>query len=104
MGVKVIWTDFALSQLEDIYDYFKTEAGQSIAKRIVKDLIKETLVLERNPFLGVQEPHLIDRPFEYRYLVKKNYKIIYRYNDSVIRVVSVFDSRQNPAKIDKTPD
>jgi len=28
-------------------------------------------------------------------------KIIYRFNDNVARIVSVFDTRQNPQKIEK---
>lgn len=99
MEVKVLWSDSALSQLEEIYDYYKTEASPRIAKNLIKSLVTETLLLESNPFLGTKEPLLSERPFEYRYLVKKNYKIIYRFNDNLIRIISVFDCRQNPARI-----
>lgn len=101
MEVRILWTDTALSQLEDIYDYYKIKASPRIAKKLVKTLIEETIVLESNPLIGVKEPLLSKRPFEYRFLVKNNYKIIYRFNDNLIRVISVFDCRQNPLKIDK---
>lgn len=101
MEVRVLWTDFALSQLEDIYDYYKIKASPRIAKKLVKTLVEETIVLESNPLIGVKEPLLSDRPYECRFLVKNNYKIIYRFNENLIRIISVFDCRQNPMKIEK---
>jgi toxin ParE1/3/4 len=101
MEVRVLWTDSALSQLEDIYDYYKIKASPRIAKKLVKTLIEETILLESNPLIGVKESLLSKRPFEYRFLVKNNYKIIYRFDEKLIRIISVFDCRQNPLKIEK---
>jgi len=101
MEVKVLWTDTALSQLESIYDYYKAKASPAIARKLVKTLVETTILLESNPLMGTKEPLLSDRPFEYRFLLKNNYKIIYRFNDNFIRIVSVFDCRQNPVKIEK---
>lgn len=101
MGVRVLWTDSALSQLEDIYDYYKIKASPRIAKKLVKTLIEETIVLESNPLIGAKESLLSKRPYEYRFLLKNNYKIIYRFNKNLISIISVFDCRQNPKKIEK---
>jgi plasmid stabilization system protein ParE len=101
MEVRVLWTDSALFQLEDIYDYYKIKANPRIAKKLVKTLVEETIILESNPLIGVKEPLLSERPYEYRFLVKNNYKIIYRFNENLIRIISVFDCRQNPNKIEK---
>lgn len=101
MEVKVLWTDSALSQLEDIYDYYKLNASTRIAKKLVKTLVEETIVLESNPLIGVKEPLLSEKHYEYRFLVKNNYKIIYRFNENLIRIISVFDCRQNPKKLEK---
>jgi len=101
MEVKVLWTDFALTQLEDIYDYSKIKASPVIANKLAKTLIEETILLESNPLRGVKEPLLSERPFEYRILVKNNYKIIYRFNETLISIISVFDCRQNPKNIEK---
>lgn len=91
MALKVFWTDLELSQLKVIFDYYKLRASPSIARKLVNSLIVETDLLKSNPLLGSKEPLLTKRPFEYRFLVKKNYKIIYRFNDNLIRIVSVFD-------------
>jgi plasmid stabilization system protein ParE len=101
MEIRVLWTDSALSQLEDIYDYYKIKASPRIAKKLIKSLVEETIVLESNPLIGVKYPLLLERPFEYRFLVKNNYKIIYRLNENLVRIISVFDCRQNPKTIEK---
>jgi plasmid stabilization system protein ParE len=101
MEIRVLWTDSALSQLEDIYDYYKIKASPRIAKKLVKAILKETIVLESNPLIGVKEPLLLEKLYEYRFLVKNNYKIMYRFNENRIRIISVFDSRQSPEKIEK---
>ena len=100
----VLWSDASLLQLEDIYNYYKINASQKIASRLVKHLVKETIRLKRNPLIGTKEPLLAERCFEYRYLVSKKYKIIYRYNDSIIRVIAVFDCRQNPERLQQIKD
>jgi len=64
-------------------------------------IAKETLKLKKHPEIGQIEVLLIDRPNGFRYLVFKNYKIIYWINKSKnrIEINDVFDSRQNPIKI-----
>ena len=104
MEVKVFWSDTALSQLEEIYHYNKVRATIAVARKLIKSLIEKTIILELNPLVGEKEPLLAKRTFEYRYLVDKNYKIIYRFNDNRVKIISVFDCRQNPEKIGKLVD
>ena len=102
--MKVLWSDTVFSQLRDIFNYYKLNASPSIARRLVKFLIESTILLESNPKSGTIEPLLTERPFEYRYLARKNYKIIYRFNDNLVRIVSVFDCRQDPGKLKEIKD
>lgn len=104
MEVKILWSDTALVQLEDIFDYHKTNISSKIARNLVKSIVQKAQILESNPFIGVKEPLLSNRPFEYRYLVVKNYKIIYRFNDQFIKINMVFDCRQNPIKLKELKD
>ncbi len=101
MEVKVLWSDTSLVQLQEIFDYYSIKASHSVARKIVKGIIKKSILLESNPLIGVKEPLLLDRPFEYRFIVENNYKIIYRFNDNIARIVSVFDCRQNPQKLER---
>ena len=101
MEVKVLWTDTSLVLLQEIFDYYSFNASISVASQIVKRIVKKSIILESNPFIGVKEQLLADRLFEYRFLVVTKYKVIYRFNDDIVRIVAVFDCRQNPKKVGK---
>jgi plasmid stabilization system protein ParE len=104
MEVKILWSDTALAQLEDIFDFHKITANHAVAIKLVKSIVQKTLILQSTPLLGVKEPLLSEKSFEYRFLVEKNYKIIYRFNDNLIRIITIFDCRQNPSKLRKVKD
>ena len=104
MVAKIIWSDFALRQLKEIHKYYEIEASEKTAQRLTKSIVQTTIQLESNPLIGTREPLLENTEYEYRFLVKKNYKIIYRLDNKFVRVVSVFDTRQNPEKIKNLTD
>ena len=97
--MKVFWTNTARNQLEDIFEYYKENAGLKFSKELILKLIDRTIQLEKNPFSGAKEPLLKERVTEYRYLVEGNYKIIYWIEGNYINIASIFDCRQNPKKI-----
>ncbi|MEI6049209.1 MAG: type II toxin-antitoxin system RelE/ParE family toxin, partial [Bacteroidota bacterium] len=101
MEVRVLWSDTSLAQLQEIFDYYNFRTSATVAGEIIKGIVKKSILIESNPLIGVKEPLLADRPFEYRFIIENNYKIIYRFNDNIARIVSVFDCRQNPQKIEK---
>jgi len=101
MEIKVLWSDTSLIQLQEIFDYHKLKASVSVARKIVKGLVEKSILLEANPLIGIKEPLLADRSFEYRFFIENNYKIIYRFNDNIVRIVSIFDCRKNPQKLEK---
>ncbi len=100
---KILWTDFAINQLKDIFDYHLVKASSNIAQKLIQRIIDATIIFEDNPKSGRKEDLLITRSLEFRFLIVKNYKIIYciDYEFSIINISMVFDTRQNPAKITK---
>ncbi|NLP59537.1 type II toxin-antitoxin system RelE/ParE family toxin, partial [Lutibacter sp. B1] len=103
MELKIYWTDFSKKELQNIFEYYKENASLKVAKSLTKEIAKETLKLKKQPEIGQIEELLINRPNEFRYLVYKNYKIIYWINKSEkrIEINDIFDSRQNPIKIER---
>ncbi|RLD39444.1 MAG: type II toxin-antitoxin system RelE/ParE family toxin [Bacteroidetes bacterium] len=103
MELAVYWTRFAEDKLDVIYDYYEFKAGTRIARKLISDIIDKTIGLEKNPYIGQKEELLSDRPQNFRYLVFKNYKIIYwiNQNKNRIDIINVFDTRQNPMKMKK---
>jgi len=104
MGLKIYWTDFSKKQLQNIFEYYKENATLKVAKSLTIGIAKETSKLKKQPEIGQIEELLIDRPNKFRYLVYKNYKIIYwiNKNEKRIEINDIFDSRQNPIKIEQT--
>jgi plasmid stabilization system protein ParE len=104
MELNIFWTQFAQDELEEIYKYYRRKAGVTISKKIVKGIYNEALILEKQPKLGQIEELLKNRKEEFRYLIHKNYKLIYWINskENQVEITDVFDTRQNPPKIKRT--
>lgn len=103
MGLTVYWTQFAENKLDDVFSYYCEKAGFTIAQKLVIEIISKSLDLEKNPLIGQKELLHTNRIQEFRYLVYKNYKIIYWINSQKYRIeiINLFDCRQNPDKIDE---
>ena len=101
MGLTVYWTQLAENKLEDIFNYYKTTANSQIARKLIHEIVSKTEGLEEHPRMGQKEGLLAGRSQDFRYLVCKNYKIIYWINEQENRVdiANVFDCRQSPDKI-----
>ena len=104
MGLKIIWSAFAESQLDEIYHHYEKKASSKVATKLVKGIINEPKKLIKSPFIGQEEELLKDRRIKYHYLVFKNYKLIYSIDEQngFIKIADVFDTRQNPPKMKRT--
>lgn len=103
MELKVFWTDFAKSELKNIFDYHKEKVSGKIARQIVEQIVVTTDKLKSYPEMGTVEDFLESRSENFRYIISTNYKIIYWINKAKerIEIVDVFDTRQNPIKISR---
>ncbi|SEW31337.1 Plasmid stabilization system protein ParE [Chryseobacterium wanjuense] len=101
MVVKIFWTDFAKEQLRNIFDYYKLKASPRVAKNLVTGIVEKANTLDFQKEIGQKEELLLSRKENFRYLIYKNYKIIYWFNETKnrIEISDVFDVRQNPTKI-----
>ena len=103
MGLDIFWTDFAKNELRRIFDYHKEKASIRVARKLVDGIYSATHRLKSKPEMGQKEELLLDRPRKFRYLVHQNYKIIYWINseNQRLEITDVFDTRQNPVKIQR---
>lgn len=101
MILNIIWSAFAETQLDEIYEYYKNKVSSRVATKLVKGIINAPRKLIKTPFIGQEEELLKERKTQYRYLVFKNYKLIYSVDEEsgFIKIADVFDTRQNPPKI-----
>lgn len=102
--MRIIWSEFAENQLDEIYEYYKKKVSSKVATELVIEIINEPRKLINAPFIGHEEELLNDREIQYRYLVYKNYKLIYSVDEQngYIKIADVFDTRQNPPKLKRT--
>ena len=97
--LEIIWTQFAGSELKDIYQYYKQNVSINVAQKIKKRILVSVKQLHNHPQIGQIEENLTGSAYEYRYLVESNYKIIYRYDNKTIYIIDVFDCRRNPQEM-----
>lgn len=104
MKLDVYWLEFAESKLDDIYSYYSVKASERVAKKLINAIVDSTIGIEKHPKIGQIEISLKHRKQEFRYLVFKNYKIVYwvNYEFKRIEITNVFDTRQDPRKISET--
>ena len=91
MEISIEWSEFAEKQLKEIHDYYYWKSNAIIAEKIVNGIIERVEVLYNNPLAGPKEELLIEYHDEFRYLIEKNYKIIYWQENNLITIASVFD-------------
>ena len=101
MAMKIFWTNFAKNELQKIFNYYKDKASLNIAKNLVEGIVLKANSLDFQTEIGQKEELLIHLKQEFRYLVFKNYKIIYWVNieKNRVEIVDIFDARQYPEKI-----
>ncbi|HEX9825482.1 MAG TPA: type II toxin-antitoxin system RelE/ParE family toxin [Flavobacteriaceae bacterium] len=104
MELEVYWLELAENKLEDIYIYYSFKASERVAKKLINGIVDSTIGIEKQPEIGQIEISLKHRKQEFRYLVFKNYKIVYwiNYDFKRIEITNVFDTRQDPQKIKET--
>lgn len=97
--MKVFWTKFALNSLSEIFEYYKENVSIVIALNIKESILTCTRQLEKQPLSGTTEELLYELGEGHRYLLRGNYKIIYKIQSNKVYITDVFDCRQNPDKI-----
>ena len=101
MVMRIIWSAYSRDQLHQIFLYLSNEVNRSFALKYLADLKAFVNVLQLQPYMGQKEELLLSSNKAYRYIVCKNYKIIYSVDEAlnVIRITNIFDCRQNPQKM-----
>jgi|GEM_PF-69999 len=99
--MKVFWTKFALSSLHEIFTYYKENVSLTVACNIRDSILSSTRQLEIHPQSGSIEELLVELNQEHRYIIRGNYKIIYIIQNKKVFITDVFDTRQDPDKINR---
>lgn len=92
---EVLWTKNAISDLETIIEYIKTDSIQT-AKEIFSEIRKECNSLNNFPLRKRIVPELQQIGIiKYREIIHKRWRIIYKIDNSKVFILLVVDSSRN---------
>lgn len=93
--IRILWDNQAKSDLKIIHDFIALKSKQG-AKNVIRDIVNQSKQIHFGEQYQVDE--ILGFPF--RRMIVRNYKIIYKIQSkSEIRILQIFDTRQNPSKL-----
>ena len=95
--IRILWDNEAKSDLKLIFEFLKLKSSQG-ARNVIRDIVNQSKNIH---FINqYQVDEYLGQPF--RRMVVRNYKIIYKvHSETEIRILQIFDTRQNPSKLKK---
>ena len=95
--IRILWDNEAKSDLKLIFEFLKLKSNQG-ARNVIRDIVNQSKNIHFTNQYQVDE--YLGEPF--RRMVVRNYKIIYKvHSETEIRILQIFDTRQNPSKLKK---
>ena len=88
---QIVWSNIARLSLKDIWDFY-AEKSTPAADKIIEEIISAAESLSYKDQYQVEE--LLGE--EFRRAVVRHFKVIYRVHEDHLRIIDVFDARQNP--------
>jgi toxin ParE1/3/4 len=100
MPFLVFLTDDAADDLEEIYDYINLHDGPGKAGYILKQIEKAFASLSENPQRGAYPKELLALGLrDFRQVLFKPYRIIYRVMENNVYVLMITDGRRDMQKL-----
>lgn len=96
--MRIVFTEEAIKNLDDIYDYYQ-EIAPPVAYKIIEAIIERANQLINFPDSGPEEPYLKHLGLGHRHLIEGNYKIVFTRDNTTVSITHIFDTRQNPDKL-----
>lgn len=95
--IKILWDDQAKEDLRLIFDFIKIKSLQG-ARNVIHDIVKQSKSIHYAE--QYQADEILGEP--YRRMIVRDFKIIYKVHSEIeIRVLQIFDTSQNPNKLNK---
>lgn len=106
MKFELIWSLYSRQSLREINIYYSKVASEKTSKKLIQGIIQKAETLKNAQLSGQKEILLESHTNDFRYLLFKNYKIIFSVNNenSTILIYDIFDCRRNPELLEKLPE
>ncbi len=94
-GYKILWTDFALTELEKTIEYLQENWTEKEIRNLAIEIEATVSLISHNPNL-FQSSDL--KKGIRRAVVAKHNTLYYRIKNSTLEIISFFSNRQSPKK------
>ena len=94
-GYKILWTDFALKELENTIEYIEENWTERELRNLALEIEETFSLLSHNPNLFQASDVRKDIR---RVIVAKHNTLYYRVKNNTIEIISFFSNRQSPKK------
>lgn len=96
-SIKIIWDNEAKADLKLIFEFLKLQS-LAAAKKVISDIIKQSKPIHFSEQYQIDE--YLEEPFRRMFI--GNYRIVYKiHSEEEIRILQIFDTRQDPIKLRK---
>lgn len=92
---RVIWSPLALESLKEIVEFLETRWTDQIIEKFLSQMDFRITQIQENPELA---PSIENAPFR-QLLIHETTSLFYRNHPDHIKVLLVWDNRQDPAKL-----
>lgn len=86
---KIIWTNIAKIQLKRIFTYYKEKSVQG-ANKVKADVFEST-----NSIRFTEQYQKDEIEPEFRKIIVRDYKILYKIEDDVVFIIKIFSTKLN---------
>ena len=94
-NLPIVWSRQAISDLSSLENYY-TKASEQIAAKVLTEIFEMVEKIQLFPAKHQVDPRLKKG---YRYLVVRHCKIFFTIEEECIRIMKIFDTRQDPGKL-----
>ena len=95
---KIIISKTATKNALEIAEYIEAKFSRKFRNEFIEKVNKAFELIRSNPEIFPKSEINANR---FRFVLTKQTTIYYRFNNSEIRIIALFDTRQNPNKIKK---
>jgi len=94
---KIVWTKAAQNQLKKVYEYISKESIQNAVK-VINDLTEGVSDVANHPEKHKIDQYKKDNDGTYRAFEKHHFRVSYRNENHIIRILRIRHTKMNPTK------
>jgi addiction module RelE/StbE family toxin len=96
-NAEIVWTKPAQNQLREIYKYISKESVQNAIK-VINDLTNAVTNIVQHPEKHKIDQYKKDNDGTYRAFEKHRFRVSYRNENQIIRILRIRHTKMNPKK------